>query len=223
MTLRESGCVADALFPSAPVSALDGIAAPGRHGNSNGAPGVIVNEIRGAGLATVMARRGRSAALAAAVRDAFGIDLPVTPRRAGNAEVAFVWSGPDQWLAHCVKVPPQGMEAFLAKPTGAFASIADQSHARTLLRISGPRVCDALAKGVAIDLHARVFKPGDAATTSLAQIGVQLWQIDDKPTYDVSVQRGWTESLWHWLSASSAEFGLQLLERCGERDDGPCS
>jgi methylglutamate dehydrogenase subunit D len=30
-----------------------------------------------------------------------------------------------------------------------------------VLRITSPRVRDALAKGVAIDLHPRAFRPGD--------------------------------------------------------------
>ena len=75
--------------------------------------------------------------------------------------MAFVWSGPDQWLACKVPAPAEGMEALLAAPFAGLASLVDQSHGRTLLRVTGPHVRDALAKGVAVDLHPRAFKTGD--------------------------------------------------------------
>ena len=62
-----------------------------------------------------------------------------------------------------------------------------------------------------IDLHPRAFKPGDTAVTCVAHIGVQLWQIDDAPTYEFAVARSLAQSFWHWLEASAAEYGLDLV------------
>ncbi len=56
--------------------------------------------------------------------------------------------------------------------------MSDQSDARLVLHLSGPRVRDVLAKGVPIDLHPKVFKPGDVATTLIAYIGVQIDMLD---------------------------------------------
>jgi sarcosine oxidase subunit gamma len=39
---------------------------------------------------------------------------------------------------------------------------------------------------------------------------MQLWQLDDAPTYELAVARSLALSLWHWLEASAAEFGLEL-------------
>ena len=158
-------------------------------------------------IGRVMAKR--SADLIAAAEAAFGIAPPTTPRRVESAALAFVWSGPDRWLAHRASEPPGGMEALLA-PLAAQAAVVDQSHARTLLRISGPRVRDALAKGVALDLDPRAFRPGDAAMTGVAHIAVQLWQTDKGPTYVLSVARSLAGSFWSWLEASAAEYGLEL-------------
>lgn len=47
------------------------------------------------------------------------------------------------------------------------ASIFDQSGGRTVLRLSGPRARDVLAKGLPIDLHSRAFGPGSAATRTI--------------------------------------------------------
>jgi methylglutamate dehydrogenase subunit D len=200
--------VADTLIR--PVSALDGAIAPGRHGRRMGDAGVIATEVRNVGLALVTARKGRRASLADAVRSTFGIELPDGPRRAAGRDIAFIWSGPEQWLAHMQPAPAAGMEAVLT-PLAGMAALVDQSHGRTVLRVTGPRVRDALAKGFSIDLHPRAFTTGYTAVTSVAHIGAQLWQIDDAPTYEIAVARGFALSFWHWLEASAAEYGLDLV------------
>ena len=98
----------------------------------------------------------------------------------------------------------------MAEPFAGLASMVEQSQGRTLLRVAGPRVRDALAKGLAIDLHPREFETGYTAVTVIAHIAVHLWQIDDGPTYELAVPRGFALSFWHWLEASSAEYGLEL-------------
>jgi methylglutamate dehydrogenase subunit D len=200
--------VAEGVHPI--VSALDGVAAPGRHGRRTADPGVTVSEVRGGGLALVTARRGARAALAETVRVAFGVALPEARRTTEGAELAFVWCGPEQWLAYCRSAPREGMERLLA-PLIAHAAIVDQSHGRTILRVAGPKVREALAKGVAVDLHPRAFKTGDTAATLVAHIAVQIWQVDDAPTYEFAVARGFAQSFWDWLESSSAEFGLELV------------
>ena len=197
----------------ASVSALDGVAGRGCSGHAQGDPGVTVSEIVGAGLATLTARKGQGSLLLEAVRFAFGCDLPATPKQVLGRGVAFVWSGPDQWLAHTPAIPAGGMEAYLRERLAAHASIVDQSHGRTLLRIGGPRLRDTLAKGVPVDLHPRAFQPGDAAATVVAHIPVHLWQIDAGPTFVFSIPRSLAQSFWHWLEASAAEYGLDFADR----------
>jgi methylglutamate dehydrogenase subunit D len=199
--------VADTATPVA--SALDGVVSTGRYGRRTGEPGVVVSEARGAGLATLTVRKGRRNALVDAVQSAFGVALPDRPRRVEAGDTAFVWCGPDQWLVCRHPAPAGGMEAMLAPTFGGLAAIVDQSHARTLLRVTGPRVRDTLAKGIPVDLHPRVFKVGDATATAVAHIAVHLWQVDDKPTYELAAPRGFALSFWHWLEASAAEFGLE--------------
>ena len=191
------------------ASALGGITNRGRHGRTDAAAGVLVAELTGSGLAMVTARRGRSPDLVAAARAAFGIAPRLEPRCVESGSLAFVWSGPDRWLAHSLQEPPGGMEALLA-PLAAHAAIVDLSHARALMRISGPRARDALAKGLPIDLHPRAFGPGDTAMTAVAHIAVQLWQTDATPAYVLSVPRSLAGSLWDWLAAAAAEHGLEL-------------
>src|SRR4030042_1807991 len=62
------------------LSALAGIAVPGRFGKEGGEPGVVIEERAGLGLATVAARKGQGDALKAAVATAYGVDLPQSSR-----------------------------------------------------------------------------------------------------------------------------------------------
>jgi sarcosine oxidase subunit gamma len=187
------------------------VVAGGRYGRHSACPGVVVSEIREAGLAVVAARKGRRGALIAAVRSGFGVDLPATPRRVAGEQLAFVWVGPDQWLATQHPVPKDGMEARLASLVG-LASLVDQSHGRTLLALTGPRVRDTLAKGVPIDLHPQAFRPGTAASTLIAHIPVHLWQVDDRPSYEFAIARSLAQSFWQWLSTAAAEWGVQFAD-----------
>jgi len=172
---------------------------------------VVVSELRARGLAVVAARKGRRGELIGAVRSSFGVDLPATPRRVVGQKIAFIWVGPDQWLAAQYPGPKDGMEACLA-PLVGLASLVDQSHGRTLLALTGPRVRDALAKGVPIDLHPRAFRPGDAASTLIAHIPVHLWQVDDRPSYQFAIVRSLAQSFWQWLTAAAAEWGLTFAD-----------
>jgi sarcosine oxidase subunit gamma len=98
----------------------------------------------------------------------------------------------------------------LAATLKGLASVSDQSDGRAILRISGSRARDVLAKGLPIDLHPSVFGPGSAATSVIALMGVTLWQVDDAPTYDLAVFRSLAGSFWTWLTDSAAEFGCRV-------------
>ena len=82
----------------------------------------------------------------------------------------------------------------------------------TLKRVSGPKTRQVLAKGISLDLDARVFKPGDVALTLAEHIAVQLWQVDDRPSYEIAMFRSLAGSFWHWLAASAEEFGYEVVE-----------
>src|SRR5262245_23459998 len=198
-------CVADggAVFISPFTHALT----LSRHGSPVGTPGVTI-ELPGSGtLAIIAAREGRRRALSESALSGFAVNLPDLPRRVEGRDIAFIWTGPDQWLAQ----GPLVKESLLAEAFSCVASVVDQSHGWALLRITGPRARDALAKGLAIDLHPRAFATGFAAATSVAHIAVLLWQLDDRPTYEFAVPRSYARSFWHWLEASAAEYGLEFV------------
>jgi sarcosine oxidase subunit gamma len=196
--------------PLLAFSALAGLAVPGRYGKAGGEPGVAIAELTGLGLATLAARKGQAGALKEAVASAYGVELPDGSRMARGRSVSFVGYGPGQWLAVSESLANEALAEDLKRRLGALASISDQSGGRIVLRVRGPRARDVLAKGLPIDLHPQRFASGSAATSTLSLMGVQIWQVDEAPTYDIALFRSLSESFWRWLAASAAEFGYEV-------------
>lgn len=192
------------------VSGLDGLAMPGRYGRQDGAPGVVITELADLGLATVACRKRQADALKLAVRVAYGVELPERSVIVRGPKVSFIGTGPGQWLAVSETLRHEALADDLAKRLKGLASVSDQSGGRAVIRISGPRSRDVLAKGLPIDLDPRVFPKDGAATSVISLMGVQLWQAGDTPAYDIAVFRSLSGSFWRWLTACAAEFGYEV-------------
>ena len=82
--------------PLRPVSALAGLAVPGRYGKTGGEPGVVISERVGLGLATVAARKGQAEALKQAVASVLRRrSARQLARRAWtDGELRRLWAGP---------------------------------------------------------------------------------------------------------------------------------
>jgi methylglutamate dehydrogenase subunit D len=189
-------------------SALSGIAAPGHYGRA-GATGVVIEERNDLAFASVICKREKRFALFNAVNTAFGIAPPDGPRRVTRGHVTFAGVGPDQWIASADGADAAGFAARVRARIGPFATVSDQSDARLVLRISGPRVRDVLAKGVPVDLNPKAFGPGDVACTVVGYINTQIDMLDET-TWQVAAPRSMAGSFWSWLTASAAEFGYEL-------------
>ncbi len=79
-----------------------------------------------------------------------------------------------------------------------------------MLRLSGERVREVLSKGIPVDLHPRSCRTGHGASTTVAQIGVQIQQLGDEPVFRLMAFRSFSGSLLAWLTKSAAEFGYEI-------------
>ena len=192
-------------------SAFHGILSPGRVGKEDGDAGVSVAERVGLGLASLEVRKGQIDGLKASVRDAYGVALPEGSIAASGKDVMFIGTGPGQWFAVSETLSSEDLAGDLAAKLKGLASVADQSSGRGVLRLSGPRARDVLAKGLAIDLDPRAFPVGSAATSTLSHMGVLIWREGDAESFDIVLFRSVTESFWRWLSASAAEGGCDVV------------
>jgi sarcosine oxidase subunit gamma len=180
--------------------------------------GVVVADRDGMGLATVLVRKGQLALLRQRVRERFGIELPHGPQRSARGAVAFAATGPAAWLATCEE-HGNSFALSLKEAVGNAASVSDQSSGYAVLRLTGPRLRDALAKMMPLDLHERAFQTGAVASTIALHVGATLWRLadgaDGSPVFEIAVFRSLAASFWHSLVASAAEFGFISEERIG--------
>jgi heterotetrameric sarcosine oxidase gamma subunit len=105
-----------------------------------------------------------------------------------------------------------GFTSTLREAVEDLAAVSDQTGGYAVLRLTGPRVRDALAKFIPLDLHARAFEPGAAASTSASHIPVTLWRLaddsDGQPVFEIAAPRSYAGSFWHVVTESAAEFGF---------------
>lgn len=200
--------MADRKVPSR--SALAALATPGRLGASTPDPGVHISEIADFAAISIAARRDRAADVTAVLSRHAGCAVADAAKHYRAGAIAITGTAPGQWLAVARGIDAAAQLDALRTDLEGLAAVTDQGDGRVILEVSGPRARDALAKGIAIDLDASAFKVGDAAQTSASHIGLQIALIDDAPTFEVISARSTAESLWSWLVASAAAYGIEV-------------
>ena len=157
------------------VSALDDVIVPGRFGRSlPEGPGVSLSLVHPCEVVSVIAAKGKSRALAAAIKTDFGLDLPDMGTSASARGMTLHATAPDQWLAVSSAAAAGTLAGRLDRKLGPLAMITDQSHGRTVIHLAGPRSRDVLAKGTAVDLRRSAFPPGTCASTQIGHVGVMI-------------------------------------------------
>ncbi len=177
----------------------------GRHGRMEGAAGVTARLLADTAAATVVARRGVTPDGAA-----LGVTLPVGPKAVFAEGLTVIGTGPGRWLAVADAISGDGLQHQLAGALGTQAALTDQSDALLIFEISGPQVREALATLCTLDLDPIAFAPGDAATTSMAFVGVTFWQTDAAPTYRFAVARSFSAAFLRALTAGALQYGFVL-------------
>lgn len=140
-------------------------------------------------------------ALERALAERFGVSLALAPNTAAGAGATrILWLGPDERLL-VSEHPVVELPALIGNGT-----VTDVSHGRAALRVSGPQVRAALAKGCPLDLHPREFPPDRCAQTAIARVSVILDHVRPD-VFDLYCPRSYAGSFWHWLSDACAEYG----------------
>jgi sarcosine oxidase subunit gamma len=147
-----------------------------------------------------------------AVTEALAVGLPLAPNTVADLShgaLRVLWLGPDEWLVVAEDSIDLGgkLETIVAD---RHAAASDVSESRTILKLAGSRARDVLAKGWALDLHRRVFAPGQCAQSALAKVHIILHQTDEAPEYEIYVHRSYAEYLWAWLEDAGAEYGVAV-------------
>lgn len=144
-----------------------------------------------------------------AVRDTLGAGLPLRPNTVseGGGYVLW-WLGPDEWLAQSAEPMPARLDRDLRTRFGAlFATTVDVSSGYTTLCLSGPRATDVLNKGCPLDLHPRVFGPGQCAQSHFFKTAIALRRLDGDE-WHLIVRRSFADYALRMLVDAAVEYGL---------------
>jgi sarcosine oxidase subunit gamma len=140
---------------------------------------------------------------------AYGLGRPPAPGLCARGEdLRLLWVGPDQYLAACAAHREEALVRALATALeGHGSALVDLSHARTVLRIEGPRVRDILAKGCPLDVDS--MQPDATAVTVLSHFNMLL-HCEAEAAFDLYVARSYAVACYEWLLLAGREFGLRI-------------
>ena len=131
--------------------------------------------------------------------------LPPPGRSITEGDRTTLGLGPDEWLV----LGPYGTQAAIERDLrdaiardGGWGAVTDVSAARTTFVLGGLRAREVLATGCSLDLHPRVFAPGNCAQTDLGRANVVLHQVDDTPTYELLVAGSFAAYVAAWLAGA---------------------
>jgi sarcosine oxidase subunit gamma len=132
------------------------------------------------------------------------LSIPVLPppnRFAATPRGDCFWLGPDEWfivgpLSSRAEIL-EALERAIGPEDGA---AVDLSSSRVLIELKGPQARDVLASCCALDLHPRVFGPGQCAQTLVAKAPVLLSQVDETPTYWIFARPSLVSYVVSWLA-----------------------
>lgn len=149
-------------------------------------------------------------ALAGAVRDVAGVDVPGTWQVTRAGDRAAIWMAPDELLLLLPHADAKAAASRLGEALSGRHHLAlDMSDARAVVRLTGTLVGEVLAKGAPCDVSDRAFPPGSARRTHLGGVAVAIWRLDDV-TWEVVAFRSFAHHLLAWLEDAArpgAEVG----------------
>ncbi len=159
-------------------------------------------------LAKVLVRASTSGEVARALGVPFG--------RAARDErgTLVVGSGPGEWL---LLAPPDTAPEEIARrvkevPDEGLVSVFDATHGRALMRITGERAADLLAKVCGVDFSDEITPDGAAFRSSVAKLVTDVVRDDQDGvrSYLLHCERSSGQYLFDALVDAGDEFGIEI-------------
>jgi sarcosine oxidase subunit gamma len=178
-----------------------------RTAGTGGLPGAVLEEQRPAAMVQVNGAPQDSRlpmALGYLALESTPEPLRASPGKGGT----LLWNGPGQWLAVSWSTPVSDFLIGLRRALEPFgATVTDLSHARSVIRIAGPKAREVMLKGCPLDLER--FEVNDCASSLLAHLNVHIHCIGDQ-TFDLYVFRSFGLAMWEWLVDAALEYGVEM-------------
>jgi methylglutamate dehydrogenase subunit D len=177
----------------------------------NNRPGVTFADRPALSIIQVAAWTEQADAVVAGIEQAAGVRPDRSACRATQAgDTGALWLGPDRWLI--VEKESRDLDAAIrATVSEEQAAITDQSHSRSVLRISGPQSRNVLRKGTTQDVDPSQFNSGDVRTTSLFHMNAVIHCVGDD-SFDIYVARSFGHSFYEVICHAATEYGYRVVD-----------
>jgi sarcosine oxidase subunit gamma len=150
-----------------------------------------------------------------AVEGVLGGKLPVEPNTISEGKgVRAYWLGPNEWLLVTGQDGQIDLRDRLeAALTEVSSAVCDVTGYYTAIELEGPNARDALEKGCTLDMHPRVFLPGQCAQTLLSHAIIVL-----RPTsatgdgFEIIARRSFADYVFVYLEDAAEEFGMAVTD-----------
>ncbi|MCP4326920.1 MAG: hypothetical protein GY791_00575 [Alphaproteobacteria bacterium] len=161
-------------------------------------------------LATFAGRRDDLFAALAGIRP--GLEPAPACRGHDLGDAALLTVGPARWL---VVADDPDLAAALAQAVAAeTAAVTDLSHARAIVRISGPGAARLMQDAVAVDLDPVINGPGAVIQTPVHHFNALVHRRRDD-VFDVYAMRSFAGPLYHWATDAAAPVGYTIGAAAG--------
>ena len=142
------------------------------------------------------------------ISNKLNINLPTSPNTTTkNDKITALWLSQKEWLIVMnSSVDNEEVKSLQNELSDIHALAIDVSDRWATINISGNKAIDVLSKGTCIDLDNSVFGTDACAQTTLWSVNVIIYQINEKPTFDLFVDSTMAKFLWQWLEQSSKEY-----------------
>ncbi|MBL9073956.1 sarcosine oxidase subunit gamma [Tabrizicola sp.] len=151
-------------------------------------------------LASVAARRGRMADLAAAAQTA-GVPLPEAARHQAGTSYSAFWTAPEMWFVEAPFGSHEMIADLLKTTLGDAASVTEQTDAWVAFDLAAADPAPLLERLCNVDF--RAVPKGYATRTVVEHLGVYLVKLD-QGTVRLYGPRSSAESLLHALEGAAA-------------------
>lgn len=130
--------------------------------------------------------------------------------------VLVVGAGPGEWLALSAPGTQDGvlahLDAAVASRSDELVTVVDLTHGRALIRLTGSRSANVLAKETSVDLSDSVRPDGSALRTAVAGLATDIVRDDraGERSYLVHCERSSGQYLFESLLDAGSEFGIEI-------------
>lgn len=133
-----------------------------------------------------------------------GVSVPNPLALTGGPEGGALWFAPDELLIFGPAGQGDELSTKLTEAVSAQHAMAlDVSDVRTVLRLTGEKVGEVLAKGAPCDCSDKGFPPGTVRRTHMAGLAVAIWRLDQE-TWEIACFRSFAHHLESWLRTVSS-------------------